>query len=369
MAGPTGRQLAKQAGKAGIDFCDLTVRARIVGRKLLYSEWRASVYTDEGITFITTFLDTKRLMLSFSGPLFVNATWPAENAKWRGLTYTFSTSKWARGRVSEIDLWRIPGWTEGDATGLIKRTILATFHGLIAGTNVNKPGYNPLDDPDPSGTLDQIMANLKKNPRIGNIGLKDLTGLEAGVSVSLAQAVKRNTAEGGVEIPKRAYLDLNVELQGTARDVAKGTVRADKVVVKSEDIYLTRGGERLVRLKSVVIHRGGLVQVEKHEGLGAVGTAEGVESLVRLIGIFGAAADGARGNSAGTEFLVRRSISRGHANPSIVKGVTRSQLNKALTKALQEVYSQEYKTIQARMPKGIKLDDVFGINPRRASPK
>lgn len=364
MPGPTPRQMVK---KAGVQFCDLSITSQLAANKVLYSEWRASVCTEES-TRVSLYLNTEWLRISFFSPLFVNVQWPCENARWRGLTYTFAKNKRSKGKLTDIDLWRIPGWTV-DATWKVKEVFRSTFQSMIAGTKIDQPGYSPLDDANPRATLNQILANMKKNSRIGTIGLKDLTGLQVGMSVSLAQAITQVTPEGGIEIPRRAYLELQVKLQGNARSVADGTVRADDVTIKSKDIFLTQGGKRLVRLKTVVVYRGGLVRVKEHQGLGDLGTAEGVESIVRLLGVLTVAVSESKGHSAGAALHAGRSISRGYANPTLVKGVTRSMLEDALTKALKTVYSQNYKAIQAKLPRGIKLDDIFGINPRLAGAK
>ena len=320
------------------------------------------VYIDKGWHDVTTTAPTQvalwvtaeKLTIQIHPAFRIDITYPWEDAWWSGLTFNIR-----RGRFDSIDVTS-KGWGFISVSGTVKKNICQTFSKFIVGTKFHSCGYDPTADRNLGQVLTQVMNRIKSGPSNSGVVAKNLTGLGASLTFSLNRGVKEVTAAGGIEIPSNGTIRLYASLMGTAEHLKKGTVKVASVHIDSEDIYVIKGNERLVKLQSIKINRGGSVEVRKHKALGSVKSAESTESVLRgLAALFAGVAQGGNIESGQVNLYLKQQ--QGGLNPEIVRGVTKNQLEKALTTALRKMYCQNYKTIRNAMPKGMSLDKIFGL--------
>jgi hypothetical protein len=243
--------------------------------------------------------------------------------------------------------------------GTVKDKVRDAFTQMIRGTRYTRPGYLPLQDPDPMGGLREIRANMTSAPNSPtvNIALNQLNGFQVGGLIRALITIRRESGGNAVEIPEGVNLRVTIDLLGSARQIAtQQLVGFSELLIEMlpntvDGVYLLKGGERVVLLKKLSVSRGGTVTVLDYELLGSMartlGTAAGMESLLRAFaGIIGT-----------------KGISVGDATPRAVGGWAASTIDDELTKAVRQMIAQNYATLQ-HMARPYDFQLFMGIDQR-----
>ncbi len=319
----------------------------------------------DGTDFVTkhasrmTLVVTPRTVeLRCSPFIWLDASWPAANMNWYGVTYDLA-SKTAHASVSKGSGHGFVDYT-ADAARALEKKVLE----VVAGTPLGTKGYNPMSDANILGTLGGIADNLKSMPTAGGGGAAggvkpaDMKSLSAGATIALTKGVHLDHEGGGVDIPAGGEVTLSVQGSGSVADVAGATgpqamanaFHATAIDVSSEAITLLKSGKPVARLHELRLERGGKVTVGRFSLAGGAATAAGVEALFRLIG--GAMDAHSRGAPDG---LAWEMGARG-AEPTIVTGMTKSALEKALGEAARKMILEHAGAIP-----GIDLAEAIGL--------
>src|SRR5688572_8684678 len=279
---------------------------------------------------ITIVVTPTTVELRCSPFIWLDASWPAANMNWYGITYDLTT-KTARASVTKGSGHGFLDYTAEAAAGLEKKVL-----DIVAGTPLAARGYNPMSDRDIMGTLGAIANNLKSAPSAGGAagGVKpaDMKALSAGGTIALIKGVHMSHDGGGVDIPAGGEVSISVQGTGSVADVAAAgnpqamanAFHATAIDLSSESIMLLKNGKPIVRLQELRLDRGGKVTVDRFKLEGSAATAAGVEALLRLVG--GALDAHSRGAPDGLAWELG---ARG-AEPTIVTGMTKSALEKTL---------------------------------------
>ena len=270
------------------------------------------------------------------------------------------------GDLTDIRLFILERWFEVPIHilssllyGTVKDKVRDAFMHMIRGTRYTKPGYLPLEDPNPMGGLREIQANMTSAPNSPtmNIGLNQLNGFQANGQIRALVAIKRETGGNAVEIPEGVNLRVTIDLLGTGRQIlTQQLVGFSELLIETlpntvDGIYLAKGGERVVLLKKLSVSRGGLVTVIDCEPLGSLaGTLEKAAAMESLLRAFGG-------------IIRTNGISLGDATPRAVAGRAASTLDDELTKAVRQVIAQNYAILQ-HMARPYDFQLFMGIDPR-----
>jgi hypothetical protein len=277
--------------------------------------------------------------------------------------------KSSMGYLSNIDVQN----TQTIAIGLkddVRAEIRSMVKALLEPTRFSKVGYNPLNDPDLKGGLDELMRAFSSVGSSNSvIAPANLTGLDASITFELQQDIRPMTAKGGIEIPAGTSITLGVELRGTAADVLNKRVDINSVEIMSDGIFVLQNDRREAILKHISILRGCQVVIRSVEAVpgGTMSKGESLEVVFRLLGAMIGAAAKANGSNGAFRLYLRDSWQRGAVNSKSVDGFARSEIEKALTDAVRDIYRQSYNALSARLPAGMSLDKIFGRGCRRVS--
>jgi hypothetical protein len=284
----------------------------------------------------------EEIALGFGPAILIDAQWPARNMLWSGAKVRFSSAG------IEVLLAPIDGAAEGlvDFSADAKKQI----HDLVAvglsGTAMARPGYDPLRDPAVFATLGAIADNLQKQPPSG---ASDVTVADIGDPCAEAAFAMRapfvHAAEGGgLSIPAGGVLRVRIVCGGSlskiaaAGSVAEGLRAANiqAIVLESDALSVLHGEAPVAELLRVRIERGGGVKIEQMRLQGTVGEAEGIESLVRVLG----GAVGLAGQGSSVEAGVKVAAHSPEAGAQIVPGMVKETIEAALSEGVRALLRQ-----------------------------
>lgn len=341
LAGPLADKLPGE-----LELQKLGLSATIAGNTALTGNWNQLQTTSN--TQVWLEISGSRLKIQFWPPLLVDAQWPMSNVEWHGLEYDFTT-----GQISKVSLENSQ-WLAFGTKGFVDDAIREWVNGLVGGTALGRPGYDPLHDPDVAGTLRSLQGNLTRGSatgggKPGDLGPEDVSGITPSAGFRTTEEISQVTEQGGVKIPAGTGIEAFVRLQGTAEQLgASGVEQVDYVSIHSDGILLMKGNDPIAKLQSVTVLNGGQVRVDRFEPMGKLKEYGDVESGLRgLFALFQLAAlrEGAYTGPITT-----------NVNPDVVNGMAEGQMEKALQDALRSLIE----THHAAVP-GHDLRRVLGM--------
>jgi hypothetical protein len=309
---------------------------------------------------VTLSVESDRVALWCTPPIFIDASWPAANMDLYGVTYDLKTG------AADASVTKGEGWGWMNYVPEAKASIEALVRTLVAGTKLATRGYDPFADPDLLSTLSGIGDKLVSLPSSGGrdagggVAAGDLQRVSAGGTVAVKGGIRIEEDAGGIDIPGGGEVTFELRGAGSVADVAgaedpqgiANAISVQAIDVRSESIVLLRGGKPIARLRDVTIARGGAVTLSSFSLEGKAATAAGIEALIRLVG--GALDASSRGAPDG---LAWEMGARG-ADPTITTGVTKSMVEKALTEAVRRLVLEHHAAIP-----GVNLAEALGIEP------
>jgi len=210
------------------------------------------------------------------------------------------------------------------------------MRGLVTGTPLAIPPYDPSADQDLILTVQQILQNLDGG---GSSGGSIVLSISLSARLVILKEIAAELESGGFRIPAGATIKIDVDLAGTPADV-KASPRIKRAEVDCSSLVLRQGGADLVELGRVLLLPGGVLEVNEVRPLGAVGKVAAVESLVRLFGELD------RGGSINAEPL----------QPRVVEGLVKKELEDAIRPALLQWVRDN-----AAIASGMDLRDVLSV--------
>jgi hypothetical protein len=154
------------------------------------------------------------------------------------------------------------------------------MRGLVTGTPLAIPPYDPSADPELILTVQHILQNLDGG---GSGGGSIVQSISLSARVAILKEIAAELETGGFRIPAGATIDIEVDLANTPADV-KTSPRIRRAEVNCSSLVLRKEGADLVELGRVLLLPGGILEVNEVRPLGAVSKVAAVESLVRLFG-------------------------------------------------------------------------------------
>lgn len=336
----------------GLRLEDATVSFRLPAATRLAGDWSAELRT-ESATQVWITASRRELRISFWPEMLVDVVWPMSNVAWTGLSWDF-----ARGDLGQVGV-RNTQWAIGSA-GAVREEIAKFARGVVAGTPLARPGYDPMQDPDLVATLAAVRASFERataGPASGGRGVRtdqlDQIGLSAGVTAT--RDIEVGGAGGQLRLASGARLDLRVGLAGNAQALQDGQPpQVDHLDLSSTNLVLTSGGSEVARLLSVRVRRGGEVDVLEFEPLGKLREVGAGESLVRLLGWMVVLAD---------RQIDPRVAANADLSARLTNGVAERQIEQGLTEAVRQLVNDHYDAIP-----GLDLRTVLGVERRRPTP-
>jgi hypothetical protein len=203
------------------------------------------------------------------------------------------------------------------------------------------------------------MNSIKRNMQAMPSGKSEVSGekvrnVNVSASFSFRQEIKESTPEGGIFIRAGGSASLDVSFSGSISEVAEESTRKiNTITITSDDIILQKDGADVAKLQTIDINYGGSVSVRRFEALGKLQTAQGVESLGRLMLLLLALSGGRP-----EDRLALAEARPPSLEPEIVSGIAIRQINAALTRAIKQFLQIHHNVVP-----GVDLYDVFGITP------
>ncbi|MCB9787691.1 MAG: hypothetical protein H6744_13495 [Deltaproteobacteria bacterium] len=348
-AGPIGAQLPSNVSLEAV-----RVSAQLGANRTLTGSWQYEVRTQYATTLQIS-VSRDGVFISASPSLDIDAQWPVANMRLYGAGVRFADGR------SYSSMRTVRGLTNGmiDLTGKANASITALIDQSIAGTAMARPGYDPMTDPDLMATLGRISANFQNLPTAGGqVGVEDLGSPSVGATLKMQSPFEAGAGKAGVSIAAGTALDVDISGSGDIsallrQSTAQGAAEAahiQRVSVRSEGVILTKDGKPIARLQSLSVSPSGAVTLERFELMGDASTAGGFESLLRLLG---GAIRGAQYGSA--ELGMRQTAITGGADPTIVRGLTKSAIEEGMSEAVRKLLNENKNAIP-----GMDLARVFG---------
>ena len=346
----------------GVDLKSVRASINIPGKRKLAGDWKATVATREPTQVMVEVTHTG-VQLHMMPGLFVDATWPLQNAAIHGAGIQFATGK-AHAEVSDGHGIGSGMWSIKDTVGEKITTMLEKG---IHGSPLAQPGYDPTQDADLGGTLRSVEDGFEalfegqadgKDSKHGKAPIddKEMTNVQAGGTVTLkagGQFMKDGT---GLKLDAGSDVSLDAIGAGNVHDVKSEGANPQAAAEHAKITALRLGasgltvmahGKPVAKISELTILPGGEVKVEQMELLGKARDAQAGEAgLSLLIGLLAMAAH----DPAANDVL-------GNAQrPQVVDGVTRKMLEENFTEQVRKLVVQ-YRTA---VP-GMDIAKVLGI--------
>lgn len=347
----------------GIDLKSVRATVTVPAGKALSGSWQASVATRHA-TDLTVEVSQTGIRAWVAPALFVDATWPLQNAEVRGAGLQF-----ARGRpyAEVVDCGGLGSGVISIADK-ISEMLTDAIHQGVAGTPVARPGYVPTHDTDLQGTLDQVVAGFRRvfTDNLAGDGRKaesgkppvltghDLQQVSAGATVALRAGGSFLKDGNGLAIAAGSDLSMTIdsgssvaELKGgAAREVlGAGGIKAVRVLASGMEVVAS--GKPIARISALRLDHGGGITIDQMELVGAARQAQVVESgLSLLVSMMAAVGGGGRAGDA----------MRNAQDPRVVDGVMRTMLERQFTETVHKMILQ----YRAAVP-GMDLARALGL--------
>lgn len=348
----------------GVELKRVRATVTIPAGKTLSGSWAASVATREA-SDVTVEVSQTGIRAWMTPTLFVDATWPLQNAEIREAGLQF-----ARGKpyAVVVDSAGLGSGAISIADTISDKLIDAMQQG-IAGTPIAQPGYAPTHDADLRGTLSQVIAGFRRlfsgdkngdgvrdDPRKSPVLTRqDLQQVSAGATVGLRAGGSFLKNGSGLEIAPGSELSMAIDsgssmadLQGIRSPVgalAAAEIRTVRVTASGMEVIAR--GQPIARISAMKLHHGGGVTIDQMELLGVARDARIAESGVSLLISMMALASG----SAGAGEAMRNA-----RDPHLVDGAVRATMEKQFTETVHRMVLQ----YRSAVP-GIDLARALGL--------
>jgi hypothetical protein len=334
----------------GVEVNSASISFQLPGPRILQSGEGYDM-TTTGPTTIRLTMERSEIQVRISPAVFIDAQWPVTNMEWSGLLYDFESAS-VRVLIRDVQFFAIDTamlfesftWTTG-------REIGTFFTGLLAGTPIARPGYDPFTDPDPVGTLQSVASNWVRLPSSSSApGESDVSNIAFSVSAAVGSPITEGNEDGQVVVSG----DVTVRLQfaETLSEMRTGPPTLESLGIVGSSIVLRQGGEDVARLEAVSIRPGGRVTLERWTILGgAPAQGSGVERLLRELVLRGLLQSG---NPDDRLALGSRDPDlRPTVVPQLAARLIEEQLTQAVTRLVRE---------NATVIPGFDLRRFFGIS-------
>lgn len=306
--------------------------------KNLSRTWDRELRTESESRFRSS-VTRDSLEINFSPPILIDAQWPAMNMQLGGIKRVFSTGE------TTASLGSIHGVTEGliDFSESAQKEICALIISGIQGTTMAQLAYNPMQDPHIVSTLESIADNFRRQPQQGvsEIAYRDFGNPRIDVSLVLKTDFKHIEKGTGLTVRRGTTIDVQIAGDGNLATIMAAHSTAERatatnvksVTITSDGLLVVVNEKPVAYLDCLRIDHGGAVTLEKLRLEGAVGQAEGMESLIRVIAAVrewttsNASAETGRTMAMNSEDMLAK----------VVPDIVRNQIEKTLTDGVKKI--------------------------------
>ena len=318
------------------------------GGKLLTGDWNDLSTVNP--TTVTLSVSATGIDLSFDPALLIDAQWPVSDMEWSGLRYDFAGAS-----VSSINLVSTQDVAVTAYQSEARGKITGFFTGLLSGTRMATPGYDPLTDPNISETLAQIRTNFQSQPSSGgDVTAADVTRIRLFGEATISGPIQAGAGDGSISV--NGPVRVQAELEGTGADLGQTMEQGLSPHIRRltlDGAFIVRsGGEDVAQLHEISVAYGGAVTVERMTLLGRAAEAAHTEEGLRGLALILVLASGEPSDR------LRLSGAQPDLSAQIVPGLTRGTIQDALTQAVVEFIRQN----RGLLP-GLDLTSIFGITP------
>lgn len=328
---------AKPGLPDGMELKSVSASVTIPGKRKLAGDLAASTST-RSATRVTLEVSTKGIALRFGPSMFIDATWPLQNADLHGAGLSFATGK------ATCDVEDGSGLGSGmiSIKGKVADQITKALEDGVAGTPLARPGYDPTHDPDAAGTLATLQAKIQAlfeggAGDGGGIAPREMSNVSASATVSAKKGVSFVKDGTGLQLAAGSDLTLAAQGAGSVADLmdaksAQGAATAanlQRLQLASQGLTVVSKGAPIVKIEALSILPGGQVTIDHMQLLGKAAEYQAGESgialLVALIAI------------AGRDERTASGALQHAQNPTIVPGLTKSMIEKQFTQTVHDL--------------------------------
>jgi len=323
---------------AEVELRGIGLSFTLAAGKNLSRTWDRELRTESESRFRSA-VTREALEINFSPPILIDAQWPAMNMQLGGIKREFATGE------TQVFLGSIHGVAEGliDFSEKAKTEIGALIVAGVTGTAMERRGYNPMQDPRIVATLETLADHFRRQPKQGvsEIEFRDFGSPQIEVNLAMKKEFRHIEKSAGLLVRQGTTIDMIIAGRGNlANMIASRTVaeraaatNVDSVTISSNGLLVVVNDKPVAYLDRLRIDRGGAVTLEKMRLEGAVGQAEGMESVVRMV------ASAMKWVSGGTP--VDASLTMGTNSrdilASFVPDAVREQIEKTLTQGVKQI--------------------------------
>lgn len=163
--------------------------------------------------------------------------------------------------------------------------VRALIYEKLSGTAIMAGGYDPFADPDPFGTIDDIVMTLRSRSGEDSgseVGTGDLENLSLGATLVLRDGFDAVEDGQGLTLMPGASVEVSVRTRGPVTGLSAADLEIESVSLWTRGLYAVSGGEKVMSIGNVTLSHGGGVSIGRTEPLGKLRAAASVESLLRV---------------------------------------------------------------------------------------
>ena len=256
--------------------------------KNLSRTWQRELRTESESRFRSS-VTRDSLEISFSPPILIDAQWPAMNMQLGGIKRVFSNGE------TTAALGSIRGVAEGlvDFSEDAKKEICALLISGLTGTDMARLAYNPMQDPKIVSTLETLAEHFRRQPKQGvsEIEFRDFGSPNIDIQLTMKTDFQHIEKGAGLSVRRGTTIDMLIVGHGNLATILASRTNAERaaatnidyVTISSDGLLVVVNDKPVAYLDRLRIDLGGAVTLEKCRLEGAVGQAEGMESLIRTI--------------------------------------------------------------------------------------
>lgn len=306
--------------------------------KNLSRTWQQELRTESESRFRSS-VTRDSLEISFSPPILIDAQWPAMNMQLGGIKRVFSNGETTASVAS------IRGVAEGvvDFSGEAQKQICGLLISALIGTEMAKLAYNPMQDPKIVATLETLGDHFRRQPKQGvsDVEFRDFGSPHIDIKLAMKADFRHIEKGAGLSVRRGTTIDVLIVGHGNLATILASRTTAEKaaatnidyVTISSDGLLVVVNDKPVAYLDALRINRGGTVTLEKCRLEGAVGQAEGMESLIRTVASAMQWPSDGRNQDAGRTMATNSSDMIAQIIPDIV----RSQIEKTLTDGVKKL--------------------------------
>ena len=331
-----------------------SVSFELPGGRLLTNNWNDLSTTAP--TTVTLSISPTGLRLRFSPSLLIDAQWPLSDLAWSGLDYDFATATISRISLRSTQTLATESTLFVETVPHIARSAISDFFmGVLEETPLAPPGYDPLTDADPMGTLRSIQGNWASLPSSGaQVTAADITDTTIGASVTFSSSTEIGGTEDG-RIVATGGVNIRIRFAGTLADVIGSDTerprpRLEWLRISGNSIVVQQEGEDVARLESIRVGFGGTVRIDRLTLLGRAARLSESESSARMLALIILLSGGRPEDRLAVGTLDP------NLDPTAVPEAVREQIEEALTRAVIQLIRENADAIP-----GFDLTEILGV--------